>query len=82
IEWDPALVVVSIVLGAVLGAVALEIGLGAGTPRRKILGAAVLTLAICSHHFTAMGAAVIVPDPTIVVSPLALPAEWLSIGVA
>ncbi|WP_163202486.1 hypothetical protein, partial [Citrobacter koseri] len=39
-------------------------------------------LAICSHHFTAMGAAVIVPDPTIVVSPLALPAEWLSIGVA
>ncbi len=82
IEWDPVLVTASVALGALLGAAALEIGLGGNTRRRKILGAAVLTLAICSHHFTAMGAAVIIPDPTIEVSPLALPAEWLSIGVA
>ncbi|MGL4288340.1 MAG: MHYT domain-containing protein, partial [Phreatobacter sp.] len=64
IEWDPVLVTASVALGALLGAAALEIGLGGNTRRRKILGAAVLTLAICSHHFTAMGAAVIIPDPT------------------
>ena len=41
-----------------------------------------LTLAICSHHFTAMGAVSIVPNPTIEVSQSALPAGWLAIGVA
>jgi NO-binding membrane sensor protein with MHYT domain len=28
-----------------------------------------LTIAICSLHFTAMGAAIITPDPTIAVYP-------------
>ena len=41
-----------------------------------------LTLAICSHHFTAMGAVSIIPDPTIEVSQSALPAGWLAAGVA
>ncbi|QCI67200.1 bifunctional diguanylate cyclase/phosphodiesterase [Phreatobacter stygius] len=82
IEWDPVLVLVSIVLGAALGALALQIGLSVNSQKCKILGAATLTVAICSHHFTAMGAAAIIPDPMVVVSPLALPAEWLSIAVA
>src|SRR5262249_42516440 len=41
-----------------------------------------LTAAICSHHFTAMGAVSIVPDPTIEVSKTALPTSWLAIAVA
>jgi diguanylate cyclase (GGDEF)-like protein/PAS domain S-box-containing protein len=80
--WDYALVVTSIVLGAVIGAVALPVGLHGKEIRWKIGGAVLLTLAICSHHFTAMGAVSIIPDPTIEVSQSALPAGWLAVGVA
>jgi diguanylate cyclase len=80
--WDPLLVVTSIVLGGAIGAVALPVGLQGRQQKWKIGGAVLLTLAICSHHFTAMGAVSIVPDPTIVVSQTALPAGWLAAGVA
>jgi diguanylate cyclase len=80
--WDPVLVAASILLGAVIGAIALPVGLHGDREGWKIGGALLLTLAICSHHFTAMGAVSIVPDPAIVVSQSALPAEWLAIGVA
>jgi diguanylate cyclase len=82
ILWDPMLVVTSIVLGAAIGAVALPVGLHGKEEKWKIGGAVLLTLAICSHHFTAMGAVSIVPDPAIEVSPSALPAGWLAVGVA
>ena len=57
IVWDPVLVVMSIVLGGVLGAVALPVGLRGASMKSKVLGALLLTVAICSHHFTAMAAA-------------------------
>jgi diguanylate cyclase len=82
ILWDPVLVVTSIVLGAAIGAVALPVGLHGEEEKWKIGGALLLTLAICSHHFTAMGAVSIIPDPTIEVSASALPAGWLAVGVA
>jgi len=81
IIWDPALVVASILLGGVLGALALRVGLADGSMRSKLGGAVLLLLAICSHHFTAMGAAALVSDPTIKVSESALPTGWLAIGV-
>jgi diguanylate cyclase (GGDEF)-like protein/PAS domain S-box-containing protein len=80
--WDPVLVFSSIVLGAGFGAVALPVGLHCKEQKWKIGGAVLLTLAICSHHFTAMGAVSIIPDPTIAVSESALPAAWLAMGVA
>jgi len=47
------------------------------------VGAGVLlTLAIVSHHFTAMGAVTIVPDPARVINPLSLSPVWLSMAVA
>jgi diguanylate cyclase (GGDEF)-like protein/PAS domain S-box-containing protein len=82
ILWDSTLVVTSIVLGAAIGAVALPVGLHGEEEKWKIGGAVLLTLAICSHHFTAMGAVSIIPDPTIEVSQSALPAGWLAVGVA
>jgi diguanylate cyclase (GGDEF)-like protein/PAS domain S-box-containing protein len=82
ILWDPVLVVASIVLGAVIGAIALPVGLHGEKPKCKIAGALLLTLAICSHHFTAMGAVSIIPDPLIEVSQSAVPAGWLAVGVA
>ena len=82
ILWDPVLVAASIVLSAAIGAVALPVGLHGAQEKWKIGGAVLLTLAICSHHFTAMAAVSIIPYPTIEVSQSAVPAEWLAVGVA
>jgi NO-binding membrane sensor protein with MHYT domain len=80
--WDPVLVVASIVLGAVLGAAALAVGPHGDQEKWKIGGAVLLTLAICSHHFTAMGAVSIIPEAAIEISVSALPAGLLAVGVA
>src|ERR1700688_3042405 len=82
IVWDPALVTASIALGGLVGAVALPVGLRGDQLKWKLLGALLLTVAICSHHFTAMGAASLIPDPTIEFSPAALPSGWFAIVVA
>jgi diguanylate cyclase (GGDEF)-like protein/PAS domain S-box-containing protein len=82
IIWDPVLVASSILLGGLVGAIALPVGLHGDRLKWKILGALLLTIAICSHHFTAMGAVSIVPDPTVEFSPSAIPAYWLAIAVA
>jgi diguanylate cyclase len=82
ILWDPTLVFISILLGAVIGAAALPVGLRGDLLKWKLLGALLLTLAICSHHFTAMGAASLIPDPTIAISDTALPSGLLAIAVA
>ncbi|WP_298254748.1 EAL domain-containing protein [Bradyrhizobium sp.] len=81
VVWDPALVVVSILLGAAIGAAALPVGLHGEHEGWKLGGALLLTLAIVSHHFTAMGAVSIIPDPSIAVSQTALPAGLLAVGV-
>jgi diguanylate cyclase len=81
--WDHTLVAASIVLAAALGAIALPVGLHHGTEQKwKIGGATLLTLAICSHHFTAMAAASIIPDAAIEVPASTLPAGWLALAVA
>src|SRR5262249_44240505 len=72
----------SIVLGALLGALALSVGLRTNLITQRVYGALLLTAAICSHHFTAMAAVSIVPDPTIAVSDSALPTTWLAAAVA
>ena len=82
IVWNPVLVAVSIALGGLIGAAALPIGLRGDTMKWKLLGALLLTVAICSHHFTAMGAAKIILDPAIELSGLALPSAMLAIAVA
>src|SRR3984893_2822092 len=82
IVWDPVLVAVSIALGGLIGAAALPIGLREDSLKWKILGALLLTAAICSHHFTAMGAAKIIFDPAIELSGTALPPASLAIVVA
>ena len=59
----------------VIGAVALPIGLHKRFAQMRDSSArCLLTAAICSLHFTGMGAASIIPDPTIQVSASALPA--------
>lgn len=80
--WDPTLVIASILLGALIGAASLPAGLHRDSERWKLTGALLLTLAICSHHFTAMGAVSIIPDSTIEIPPSALPTSLLAVGVA
>jgi diguanylate cyclase (GGDEF)-like protein/PAS domain S-box-containing protein len=82
IIWDPVLVTASIVIGGLIGAMALAAGLCNASLKWKMLGALLLTAAICGHHFTAMAAAAILPDPTIEISAASLPAGWLAIAVA
>ena len=82
IVWDPVLVIVSIAAGALIGAAATRVGLIEGERKWKIYGALLLTTAICSHHFIAMGAASIIPDLRITVPETALPTGWLAVAVA
>jgi diguanylate cyclase len=82
ILWDPVLVAASIVIAAVIGSVALPVGLHGTEEKWKLGGAVLLTLAICSHHFTAMAAVSIIPYPAIEVPLSTLPAGMLALAVA
>jgi len=82
LRWDRTLVAVSLILGGVLGAAALQVGLRREGPTGQVVGVLLLLAAICSHHFTAMGAITIVPDPSVAITDSALPARWLGVGVA
>ena len=65
LEWDASLVVASWIFGIAVACAALHVfhrkqGLAA-----IVSAAAFLALAICSMHFTSMGAVSILPDPTV-----------------
>jgi diguanylate cyclase (GGDEF)-like protein/PAS domain S-box-containing protein len=80
--WNPALVAVSVAIGTALGAAALVVGLSARGARGRCLGAGLLILAICGHHFTGMGAVTLLPDPSVSIPESAIRTEWLAAAVA
>jgi diguanylate cyclase len=82
INWDPGLVSLSILLGAVLEAAALFAGLRSDSLKARMLGAVLLTFAIGTNHFTALGAATIVPHSSVEFSGIALRETWLVLAVA
>ncbi len=82
IIWDIPLVVASIILGMLLGMAALAVAVSWNGLRAMLGSALLLTLAIVSHHFTAMGAVKIVPDPTRTLTALSLSPAALAITVA
>ncbi|MGH6767709.1 MAG: MHYT domain-containing protein [Xanthobacteraceae bacterium] len=82
IQWDGGLVAASIVIGMLLGMAALAAAARRSGKRWTLAATVLLTLAIVSHHFTAMGAVEIVPDPTRVISPFSIPPTLLSLAVA
>ena len=82
IVWDETLVATSVALGCALGVAALIVGAGNTTLLQRLQGTLLLTLAIFALHFTAMGAASIVRDPTIIVTGSAIPPSWMAVGVA
>ena len=78
VHWDRFLAGSSIVVGALLGGLSLTVALKARTVWQQTCGALLLILAICAHHFMAMGAVSITPDPSIAISPSAIPTSWLA----
>ena len=82
ITWSSDLVVASIALGMLLGMAALMIASRRSNNAWTLVAALLLTLAIVSLHFTAMGAVEIIPDPTQVVNTFSLSPTSLAIAIA
>jgi PAS domain-containing protein len=70
------------VIGIVFGAGAITIAVRREGARATLLAAILLTLAIVSHHFTAMGAIEIVADPTRIIHALSLAPTTLALAIA
>ncbi len=82
VTWSPDLVATSIFLGMLLGAASLSFAVRHEGKRGTLWSAVLLTLAIVSHHFTAMGAVEIVPDPTRFIHTFSLSPSTLALAVA
>jgi diguanylate cyclase (GGDEF)-like protein len=82
VTWSPDLVATSILLGMLLGAASLTFAVRHEGKRGTLWSAVLLTLAIVSHHFTAMGAVEIVPDPTRFIHPFSLSPSTLALAIA
>ena len=64
LTWSVPLVIASVILGLVWAAAALYVASQPVGRGRTLLAATLLTVAIVTMHFTAMGAVQFVPDPT------------------
>ncbi len=82
IAWSADLVVASIVLGIVIAAAAMIVANRRDDARSLAVAGLLLTLAIVSLHFTAMGAVEIIPDPTRIILGNTLSPTSLALGVA
>jgi NO-binding membrane sensor protein with MHYT domain len=78
IVWSPGIVLVSVVFGSVFAAMALVVAMRRDDRSHTLAATALLTVAIVSHHFTAMGAVTLVPDPTLVTDELTIAPAALS----
>jgi diguanylate cyclase (GGDEF)-like protein len=79
IRWDPLLVVASITTGILFAAAAMW---SFKVKQSKLLAAGLLTAAICSLHFTAMGAATVEFDPTVIVTSPHIDNKLLATAIA
>jgi NO-binding membrane sensor protein with MHYT domain len=82
IAWSTHLVMASIVLGMLFGMASMTVAIRFDEVTSSITAAVLLTLAIVSHHFTAMGAAQVVPNPGRVINEFSLSPLSLTIAIA
>jgi diguanylate cyclase (GGDEF)-like protein/PAS domain S-box-containing protein len=82
VSWSVELVLASLFLGVLFGGLAFLAATRRDGRRDYWFATLALTLAIVSHHFTAMGAVSIIPDPRIVTNNLSLSPISLSFIVA
>ncbi|GAA2844008.1 diguanylate cyclase/phosphodiesterase [Aminobacter aminovorans] len=81
IEWDAGLVEASILFAVAFGALAMHLAARQRIRYARPLSVLALVLAICAMHFTAMGAATIVPDPSVPVPTKVFSSEFLAVLV-
>lgn len=81
IEWDATLVSASILFAVAFGALTMHLAARQPVRHSKLLSVISLVLAICTMHFTAMGAATLVPDPSVVVPAKLFSSEFLAVLV-
>lgn len=82
LTWDLSLVAASIALGVVGCTAAMFVARSAETKARQLSAGLLLTLAICSLHFTGMGAITIIPDATVHVPEQMLSSVVMALAVA
>jgi diguanylate cyclase (GGDEF)-like protein len=82
VTWLPDYVLVSVVVGMLFGMWALKVAVRRDDVRTTLLAAALLTAAIVSHHFTAMGAVVIVADPARNIDAFSMSPGALAVAIA
>ncbi|WP_025037417.1 bifunctional diguanylate cyclase/phosphodiesterase [Bradyrhizobium sp. DOA9] len=78
VDWIGSTVAASVLFGIVFAALALFVAARGDDIRHALSATALLTLAIVAHHFTAMGAVLLTPDPTLTISGLSIPPASLS----
>ncbi len=67
IAWESATIGASIFVGVLGASAALFLAGDARKFSNQLVGGGILTLAVCSLHFTGMGAITVIPDSTVVV---------------
>jgi diguanylate cyclase (GGDEF)-like protein/PAS domain S-box-containing protein len=82
IAWSHDLVIASIVLGILFAAAAFGVAVRTIGARTRYTAAALLTAAVTSHHFIAMGAVTILPDSSRALSASALSDTMLAVMIA
>jgi diguanylate cyclase (GGDEF)-like protein len=78
IVWSPGIVLASVVLGSIFAGLALVVAARRDDRNHSLAATGLLTIAIVSHHFTAMGAVTLVADPTLVTDELTISPAALS----
>ncbi|MGY3034823.1 diguanylate cyclase (GGDEF)-like protein [Bradyrhizobium sp. USDA 4354] len=78
VHWIGSTVAASVLFGIVFAAFALFIAARRDDLSHALTATSLLTVAIVSHHFTAMGAVLLTPDPTLAISGLSIPPASLS----
>jgi diguanylate cyclase (GGDEF)-like protein len=82
VVWSADLVAASLLLGVLFGAASLWVAIRRTSVQGTLIAGGLLTLAIVSHHFTAMGAVEIVPDPARAIAAMSLSPALMAIGIA
>ncbi len=82
VAWNPWIIAASVAIAVTLGALALTLGVRSHTLKARIGAALALTAAIGGHHFIAMSALTITPDPGVRISSAALSVSSMAIAVA
>jgi signal transduction histidine kinase len=82
IVWNGYYIASAIIAGVTLSMLAALAGVSVRNVYGRVIAAALLTLAICSLHFTGMSAAVLMPDSSVAYHDAVIAPAFLAIAVA